>query len=96
MRAPDKIPVSIAVNSSFERSVKFLPTNIHPAQASPPLKIIITASTTYDLKFFLKLPKKFGPAIKPTAVTKRISPRLSTIFSALVTKSVLISLDRSL
>ena len=83
-----------AVNSPLSRLVKFLPIIMQAAQASPPLKIIIIARRTYDLKFFLKFPKKLGPAIKPTAVTKSISPRLSTILSALETKSTLISSER--
>ena len=48
----------------------------------PPERIIINPIRIYDLKFFLKSAKKFGPAIKPTDETKRIRPKFSTILSA--------------
>ena len=60
-------------------------TKIQPAHESPPAIITTSAIRTYDLKFFLKFPKKLGPAINPTDVTNRISPIFSTILSAFFT-----------
>ena len=62
--------------------LKDFPTKMQATHVSDAAAIITNPSKTYDLKFFFKFPKKFGPAIKPTEVTKNISPRFSTTFSA--------------
>ena len=52
------------------------------AQERPPITIIIYPRRMYDLKFFLRSPKKLGPAINPTDVTNKIKPSVSIILSA--------------
>lgn len=76
VRDPDKSPTIIAVN--LLKSVSppnVLPNIMHPIAESPPA-IINYKSETYikDLKFFFMLLKNFGPAIKPTDVTKESIP----------------------
>ena len=80
---PESNPAIIAVKLPSAGSPKARPIYIQPTAERPPNSIITRPISTYDLKFFFILPKKLGPAIKPTDVTNRMRPKFSIIFNAL-------------